>query len=193
MADSADVLYKDYFEGYINEFCRVCNGETTIVELTPLIELLKTSSILKYIMTDPTNDAPKACVREYLFTHRNVNQDFLSKFLSVVSIKINIAPVTVGFINQSFNAKIIYNNIRPASKLTNLTVQTKHDELRDDAKRAVVYEKARRPPAQTIKLKLDSDTLTWCVNAIYALNTTIVEGNRANGRETNDFVTSNMK
>lgn len=188
MADTSDILYKDYFESYIIEFCRLCNSETNIVELAPIIELLKTSQILKYLMIDPTNEAAKSCIREYIANRRNVNQDFLPKFLSIVSMKINIVPNSVGYMNQSFNAKIIYNNTQPTSKLTNLTVRTKHDELREDAKKAIEYIKTRRAAPQTIKLKFTSDTLPLCLNAINDLNLTIVEGNRSNGREMNNFV-----
>lgn len=193
MTDSSDALYKGEFESYIREFCRVANVETSVVELAPIMELLKTSQILNYLMVDPSNETAKACVREYLANHRNVNQDFLAKFLSIVSIKINITPNTVGYVNQSYTAKLIYNNTRPTSKLTNLSVRTKHDELREDAKRAVEYVKTRRPAPQTIKLKFTNDTLPWCLNAINDLNTTIIEGNRANGREMNNFVKSIIK
>lgn len=108
-------------------------------------------------------------------------------------MKINITPSSGGFINQSYTAKIIYNNTQPTNKLTNLTVQTKRDELRDDAKKAIEYVKTRRPTPQSIKLKLTEDTLPWCLNAISDLNTTIVEGNRANGYEMNTFVKTNIK
>lgn len=191
--DETDVLYKDNFQDIIIEFCRVCSKETTIAELSGLIENLKASEILKYLMTDPANESAKICVRDYLHTHKNVNQDFLSKFLSVVSMKINIMPQNVGFISKSYTAKIIYNNTQPTSKLTNLTVRTKYDELREDAKRAVEYQKNRRVAPQTIKLKFNDDIIQWCLNAISDLNSTIVEGNRANGREMNNFVKTTLK
>lgn len=99
----------------------------------------------------------------------------------------------MGLMNQSYTAKIIYNNTQPTRKLTNLTVQTRRDELREDSKKAIEYSKHRRPPPHTIKLKLTEDTLPWCLNAIGDLNMTIIEGNRSNGHEMNNFVKTNIK
>ncbi|ATY70242.1 GrBNV gp75-like protein [Tomelloso virus] len=188
MSDSSDVLYKDYFENYIIQFCRLCSGETTLTALSPIIELLKTSQILQYLMIDPSNESAKACVREYMATHQNVNSDFLAKFLAIVSVKINIAPTSVGYVNNSYTAKVIYNNTLPTTKLTNITIQTRLDQLREDSKTAVEYAKANRMPPQTIKIKMTDNTLPMCLNAIGDLNRTIVEGNRAYGREMNNFV-----
>lgn len=187
-----DLLYKEQFETYIMEFCRVVNGETSVTQLAPIIELLKTSQIIKYLMTDPTNEAAKTCIRDYMATRR-IPPDFLNKLLTIITMKINITANAVNYINKTFTAKVIYNNVQPTSQLTNLTVSSRVAELNEEAKKAVPYEKTRRQPTQVIKLKLNSDTLPSCINAIDDLDRTIVEGNRANGREMNHFVKTTFK
>lgn len=194
LADNRDALYKDYFEEYVSEFCRLCsNGEVTITALSPVLELFKESQLLKYLMADPTNDAAKTCVKDYIASHRNVPRDFLAKFLSIIAVRVNVVPTSIGYINQSYTAKVIYNNVVPTSKLTNITIQTRQDELRAESTHVIEYVKTRRAAPQSIKIKMTEDTLPMCINAMGDLHRTITEGNRANGREMNSYIKTSAK
>lgn len=189
MVDNTDALYKGSFENYIIEFCKLCNsGETTISALSNVLEHLKTSQILNYLTIDPSNPEARACVRDYISSHRNINSDFLEKFISIVSVKINIAPSSSGYINSSYSVKVKYNALPPSKKLTNITMHSRRETLRYDSKNKIEYVKSRRPFAQAIKVKMNDALLDMCVNAIADLSKTIVEGNRANGRDMNAIV-----
>lgn len=139
-------------------------------------------------MKDPSHDGAKVCVRNYISSKPHLPQDFLPKFLAIVSLKISLTPSNFGFIHQSYNAKVIANNLMPTHKITNLTISSKQDQLRYDAKNATPYVRTNRLPPQVLRLKFTDDLLPRCINAIGDLNQTIIEGNRANGREVGSFI-----
>lgn len=191
--DQTDLLYTPQFEDYILEFCRAVSTDTTITAISPIIEVLKQSEYLRYLMKDPSNDSAKTCVRNFIVSKSHLPQDFLYKFLAIVTMKISLAPSNVGFIHQSYNAKVIANNLQPTSRITNLTIAARQDQLRAESKNAITYVKQTRMPPQILRMKFNDDLLPKCINAIGDLNQVIIEGNRSNGRDVGDFVRTVLK
>lgn len=189
-----DLLYTPQFENYISDFNRVCSGgETTIQALSPIIELLRQSEILDVLMKDPSHQEAKSCLQSYISSRQNLPQEFVAKFFSIVNLKINLTPNRLGFFNQSYNAKVVATNIRPPTKITNLTIKTRQDQLRQDMKNPIIYNHANKIPPQVLKLKYSEDLLPKCINSMADLHQTIKEGNRSNGYEIDDYIKTNLK
>lgn len=190
---NSDLLYKHEFEDYITNFCSMVNRETNIQTLAETMVMFKQSQILSVLMSDPTNEQAKMCVRQTIQQRVYLPQDFLSKFLAIITMKINLMPSNLGFVHQSYNAKIIATNLLPTTKITNLTEMSIRDELQNDAQKATVFVRKGRLPPQTLRLPFTDELLPKCINAIGDLNQVIVEGNRYNGREMNDFIKTTYK
>ncbi|AYP97963.1 GrBNV gp75-like protein-like protein [Mauternbach virus] len=193
MANVNDLLYTATFEAYIVDFCRVVSTDTNIAALSPIIELLKGSIILTYLMKDPSDNSAKACVRNVIVSKPHLPHDFLYKFLAIATMKISLTPSNIGFAHQSYNAKIIVNNLQPTSRITNLTTNSRQEQLRAEYKNAITYVKQTRMPPQALRLKFSEDLLPRCINAIGDLNQVIIEGNRSNGRQVDEFVRTVLK
>lgn len=144
-------------------------------------------------MKDPRNESALSCLQTFFNSRSYLPKDFISKFLAVVSLKINITPTGLGFLNQSYNAKVIATNIQPLKKITKHTMQSRQDALREDAIRSnMLIKPQHRIPPQTLRLKFNDDLLPKCINAIADLSRTIEEGNRLNGYECDDYIKTNM-
>lgn len=144
-------------------------------------------------MKDPRDATAMSCLRAVFQMKPYLPQDFIGKFIAIVSLKVNITPSGQGFINQSYNAKVIATNIKPLTKITNLTYKNRQMILRDEAIRSksVVTPNKKIPP-QTLRLKFNDDLLTKCINCLADLNQTIIEGNRSNGYTCDDYIKTNM-
>ncbi|ATZ81484.1 GrBNV_gp75-like protein [Drosophila innubila nudivirus] len=188
-----DLLFTPSFESYILDFCRIVSTETNIAALSPIIEVLKRSETLRYLMKDPSSNSAKACVRNMIVSKSHLPQDFLYKFLIIATMKITLTPSNLGFAHQSYNAKIIVNNLQPTNRITNLTINSRREQLRAEYKNAITYVKQTRMPPQVLRLKFTEDLLPRCINAIGDLNQVIVEGNRSNGRQVDEFVRTVLK
>lgn len=190
---SNDILFTQKFEDYIHDFVRTVNTDTTIAALSPIIEILKQSEILAYLLKDPSNDSARVCVRNYMITKTHLPQDFLYKFIAIAGMKISLMPTNVGFIHQSYNAKVIINNIEPTIPITNITKTARENQLRNETRNAITYEKSTRLPPQSLRLKFTDDLLPRCINAMGDLNQTIIEGNRSNGYNMSSYIKYKFK
>lgn len=187
-----DLLYSQEFESYINDFLRLVKRETTLVELSPTLEQLRTSDLLAYLMSEPTSDEAKTCLQNILDRNVNIPKDFLPKFMAVINMKVRLAPTNVGLLYQSYNAKVLITNVEPSNELTNLTMEARHEQLIEDAKKATIISKKTITPPQALKLSINDDLLPKCINAIADLNRVIVEGNRANGFTTTGYIDTHI-
>lgn len=190
MSLSNDFLYSTEFESVVHAFLTAVRKPTTIQELTPIIEQMKRSDILSFLMTDPNNDTAKNCLKTFVASKSNIPYNFITQFLILINTKINIAPNGLGFISQSYNAKVVPGNLQPPTKITNLTVESRMAKLRDDCKKQETYTYVDKstPP---FKLKLHNDLLNKCLNAVGDLHKIIQEGNIANNCEIDEYIAIN--
>lgn len=193
MMRNQDLLYSPEFEIYINDFLRLVRRETSLVELAPILEQLRTSELLAYIMNDPLSDDAKTCVQNLIDRNISIPRDFFSKFLAVINMKVRLAPTNVGLMYQSYNAKVLVSNLEPTKELINLTMEARQEMLREDAKNAKLVSKKTLQPPQILRLQITDDLLPKCINAMADLNRVIVEGNRANGFTTTGFVDTHLQ
>lgn len=190
---SRDALSTPEFEGYIREFYRLTSSSFTLTTISPLIESMKESKILEYIMRDPTHTGALTCLRNYLQTRPMLPNDFIGRFVSVMGLKINVLPSYIGLGNRSYVTKVVQSNVRPGATLTNISVNAMKDQLRQDIVNSTIHVKATPIVPTELKLKLNQSTINACVNAMSDLCQTIVEGNRANGREAEPYIKSQIK
>jgi len=192
MALSNDFLYSTEFESVIQAFLMAVRKPTTIQELAPIIEQMRRSDILNFLMTDPNNDMAKNCLKTFVASKSNIPHNFITQFLILINTKINIAPSGLGFISQSYNAKVVPGNLQPPTKITNLTVESRMNKLREDCKKQQTYTYVDKsiPP---FKLKLHNNLLNKCLNALGDLHGIIKEGNLANNCEIDEYIAFNNK
>lgn len=157
------------------------------------MQLLQNSEILSILMKDPRDPTALSCLRAVFQMKPHLPQDFIGKFIAIVSLKVNITQSGVGFINQSYNAKVIATNIKPLTKISNLTYKNRQTILRDEAIRSKnVITPNRKVPPQTLRLKFSDNLLSKCINCIADLSQTIIEGNRSNGYTCDEYIKTNM-
>lgn len=189
---SDNLLYKPGMDRVMINFYRAVSRETSIPELAPLLEQMQPYDLLALLMKDPTNEEAKTCLRGYISHNPNIPHEFLAKFLAIINLKINLAPNSTGFINQSYNAKVIANNIRPPTKITNLTLQTRNERLLADLNTNATFTYTPNHTPQTLRLKFDDELLKRCINTLGDLNRTIHEGNQANDYKIDEYIQTNM-
>lgn len=188
------VLYKPGLDRVMKQFYIVASRETSIQELSPIIEQMRTYDLLDILMKDPTNDQAKSCIREFISRNQQIPRDFLAKFLSIINLKINLSPNNTGFLSQSYNAKVIANNIRPPNKITVMTLETRKQRLNEEIMTNVntyVHRNQHVPP-ESVRFKFDNELLKKCINTMGDLNRIIHDGNRANGYVIDDYIQINM-
>lgn len=145
-------------------------------------------------MKDPTNEMAKACLKALVASSHTIPQEFVSRFLTIVSMKVNIVPQNVTFINQSYNAKIIINNVKPLEKITRLTKEAKVRQLMHERHNNLeVYKPLNVQPTQTVKFQFDEKLAPRLMNSMVELFQTIEEGNRANGYQSDEYVSKIVK
>lgn len=173
----------------INSFCRIVRSDTTVQALSPFIEHFKQSSILSYLIRDPTAPEAIQCIKTYAHHNQAIPNDFASKLLSILTAKISITPHSFGVLTQSLTAKVSLSNLyRPTAALTNITCETRINELRKESERAVIISRTKRKVPQALRLQLKEDLLPQCINAMSDLNKTIMDGNRAAGLDYNSYI-----
>lgn len=190
--NNQDVLYSQAFQTNIHDFMRLVRRETNIVELMPVMSALRTSDLLNFLMNDPLSESAKTCLQQIVDGNYNIPREFFAKFMAIVNMKVRLSPTNLGLMYQSYNAKVLVTNIEPTKDLTNLTLEARQDELREDATKAILYNKKTHIPARTVRLQINDDLLPKCINAMADLNRVIVEGNRANGYTTKGFVDTHI-
>lgn len=187
------VLYKRDMDKAMCMFHQAVSREISIADISAIIEHMKTFDLLAILIKDPSNENAKSCVREYMSHNPQVPHDFLNKFNSIINLKINLSPNNMGFINQSYNAKVIANNIQPPNRITTLTLESRKqtlDQERNDAN-TFVYT-MRNPPATTVRFKFDNELLKKCINTMGNLNSIISDGNRSNGYVIDEYIRTNI-
>lgn len=188
-----DALNNPEFEVYIREFYRVTSGNFSIVTIAPLVDSMKESKILEFLMRDPSHSGALTCLRNYLQARPTLPGDFVGRFVSVMGLRINVLPSYIGLGNQSYVAKVVQSNVRPSTNVTNLTVNAMKDQLRQDIVNSTIHVQATPIVPTEVKLKLNQNTINICVNAMSDLCRTIVEGNRANGREAEPYIKTRIR
>jgi hypothetical protein len=189
-----DAIYTPQFEQYIRDFQRDTNNEIPLPDLMDHLQRFHESNILQILMKDPTHEMAKACLKALVSSSRTIPQEFVSRFLTIVSMKVSIVPQNITFINQSYNAKIIINNIKPTEQITRQTIDSKVRQLASERHHNMeVYKPLSVPPTQTVKFQFDAQLLQKCVNSMVELYQTIEEGNRSNGFEIDDYIRKNVK
>lgn len=185
-------LFNEDTLNLINTFCNLCRREITLTEITPVMYELLNTPLLRFLANNPTSKEALACMNKAVYDYgTRIPSDFLRKFLTMATVKIHIVPSNY-FTNQSFTARVIVDNIKPAYKLTELKARTMGDRLKEDVKTFHFYDRSVRIPVQTLKLKMDEELLNSCVNAIADLNDVIVEGNRQNGYDMCSFINNQI-
>lgn len=186
------VLYKEGLDLIMRQFCQLVSRETSLPELSATIEQMKTYPLLEMLMKDPTDERTKICIRQYIGSSSRVPHEFLQKFLAIINLKINLAPNNTGFINQSYNAKVIANNIRPPTKITTFTLDARKERFWEDIRTTTTHQYVHRNIPETVRLKFDGELLKKCINTLGDLNRTIQEGNRANDYQIDEYIHTNI-
>lgn len=189
-----DALYNIEFENNIREFNRLTNTNVGIASLSPIIEALKESKILEYLMKDPTHSSALTCLRSFIQQKPYLPQEFVGRFLSVASVRINVLPNHIGVSNQSYVAKVITNNVKPPTAVTNFTINSMKEQLRNDITKTTMHVAASTSIVPTeLKIKLDQSIMNTLINSIGDLCKTIQEGNRMQGRESDSYIRNHIK
>lgn len=191
-----DALYSKEFEDYLLTFNRVISSDNvTIMDIAPIIQVLRTSELISLLMKDPNDNIARSCLRTYLSTKPEIPSDIYGKLLALITTTISLSPRTTSFLQQSFNVKIRVNNVIPTKRITNFSVKTLQEKLRLNlTKNSARYSRGERKIPQTVRLQFNNPLiLNACINAIGDLNQAYAEGNRANGREAKDFIKINIK
>jgi hypothetical protein len=196
---NSDILYSEEFEKFIHDFTKITRGEISLIQIAPYIEVFSRSVILGLLLKDPDNDSARACVQSLvgnigkgsLINGRyqpNIPQEFLGKLLALGTTTFKLSQTNLSFLHKSYNVKVIVQNTSPMHKVTNITVKTRQEQLREDSKKKLIFNNVGRLPPQAIMLKMDESVMNVCVNAMGDLNRIIVEGNRANGKDISGYI-----
>lgn len=194
-----DVLYSEEFESMIYEFTKLTRAEVTLTKCAPYVEYFNRSIILGLLLRDPDNEPARACVQSLVNNigrgsivngkyQPSVPSEFLGRLLAVATTTFKLTQTNLSFLHKTYNVKVIVQNTTPTHKVTNITVKARQEQLRDDARKKLVFNKAGRLPPQAIILKFDDSILNVCVNAMGDLNRIIVEGNRSNGNDISGYI-----
>lgn len=190
---TSDVMYTQQFEVLAREFYAITNKAFTIGQISPLIESMKQSKTIEYILNDPTYTPAIACLRNYVRSRPQLPQEFANRFVAVAAVKVNVMPGYLTPNNQTYVTKVIAGNVKPPNIVTNFTVNTMREQLRREIQRSQMHVRATPIVPQQLKLKLDHKLINACVNSISDLCKTIVEGNRANGRHVEPYIKCRIK
>ncbi|KAG8362539.1 GbNV_gp75-like [Fopius arisanus] len=188
-----DILETPEYEVYIRAFCSLTNSDFTLAALAPITESFKESKILEYLMRDSTHTHALTCFKQIIQSRPYLPQEFIGRFLSVYSMKINVMANQIGISNQSFVTKVVVNNIKPPTPLTNFTVNALRDQLREDIKKSTMHVVAVPTVPTEIKLNLNQTTMNYAINSMCDLARTIQEGNRKQGRECDSYIRQQIK
>lgn len=185
---SSDSLSNPEFEPLIQEFFRITNRKFNISMISPIVEAMKASKILEYIMIDSTHTAAVSCLRRYIQSRPHLPQDFVGRFLAVFTSEINVMPNYMRIANQSYVAKVITSNVKPPTVVTNLTVKSMKNQLRAEIANASIHVRSSTNVPTELKLQLNHNVMSTFVNSMSDLCKTIVEGNRSQGRNVEPYI-----
>lgn len=187
------LLYSQNTEQLIREFyALVSRGETTVQALAPILEQMRQHPIFEILLKNPNDMPARTCLRSYLTQQPHLPVEFFSKFMTVIQLKINVTPNSSSYANQAYNARVVMNNLRPPQKLTNLTVQTRCEQLHRDMKNIKPHTYVPQQRHPTIRLQFTNELLKRCINAMGDLHQTIQEGNRMNDIKIDDYIRSKV-
>lgn len=189
----SDELNDPNFEQVIREFCKVTSRKFTVFEIAPIIEAMRRSKILDYIVRSPDSTAV-SCLKTIVHNNPNYPPQFIGRFMAVVNTEINVMPNNLRIHNQSFVTRVVARNVVPPVALTNFTVATYKRMLRRDIENATIHSVATpNVVSNEIKLQLNQRTLSLIVNSVSDLCCSIVEGNRSQGRDVEPYIKSQIK
>lgn len=192
MMDS-DELNNPNFESVIQDFCRITSKKFSVFEIAPVIVALQTSNLLDYISKTP-NDAAITCLKTFLYNNPHLPQQFVGRFLSVVNTEINVLPNPLRVTNQSFVTKVVARRVIPPDAVTNFSVAAMKQTLRSDIDKSSVHITATSNVVPNeLKLRINQRTLSLIINSMSDLCSTIMEGNRAQGRRVDSYIRSHIK
>lgn len=192
--DSDDPLYEPRFEQFIRDFYIATNNEIPLPDLARLLHVLNESTILQLLLKDPSHEQAKACLKSMIASKPSLPQEFVTRFLTIANMKVHLVAKSTSFLNQSYNAKIIVNNVKPPTLITNLTVAARQQQLRNERQqRTDVFKPMGSLPPQTVKFQFDESLLQRCINSMVELYQTIEEGNRANGYQIDEYIRKNVR
>jgi hypothetical protein len=190
---SNDALSNPEFESLIQEFFRITSRSFNISMISPLVEAMKASKILEYIMIDSTHTAATSCLRRYIQSRPHLPQDFVGRFLAVFTSEINVMPNYMQIANQSYVAKVITKNVKPPTKVTNLMVRSMKSQLRSEIPKATIHVQSSTNVPTELKLQLNHNVMSTFVNSMSDLCKTIVEGNRTQGMGVDPYIQTQIR
>lgn len=190
---SNDALSTPEFESLIQEFFRISSRKFNISMISPVVEAMKASKILEYIMIDPTHTAAVSCLKRYIQSRPYLPQEFVGRFLAVFTSEINVMPNYMRIANQSYVAKIVTGNVKPPSVVTNFTVKSMKNQLRAEIPNATIHVQSKVNVPTELKLQLNQNVINTFVNSMSDLCKTIVEGNRMHGRNVDPYIRTQIR
>lgn len=194
--EDEDLLYRQHYETYITEFCKITSApEFYVRTVSALIELLKESNIVSVLMCEPRNSDAITCVKSFLDSRPHLPQSFLTRLLALSNTKIRLTPARFSSSStDSYVAKVIPGNTQPMSKMTEMTARTMMGALeRDMQYNRKVYSltNARNVP-NAVKIKFTPALMSQLVRAQVDLYRTIEEANRRNSVAISPYIQSRV-
>lgn len=196
---SNDALYTPEFENVIRNFCDLTSqSNISLVDLADFVHAFKKSNILSILLKKKVNsnisNPALTCLRNFAESYeRNISMQFVSHFLSVAGIRVNLAPSNNGAVNSGL-AQITYNNTTPLKVLTRASAETMETHLANDMKEAAcVYTVQQIPACVTVKFNVDNNVLDLLANAQLDYCNTVIEGSRRHNIEVAPYIASRMK
>lgn len=199
-ANTNDPLYTPEFTEVIRQFCDLTvQPNISLVDLSEFIHKFKKSTILSTLLkrhaVNNVSDQTLTCLKSYLESEagiRNIPSQFLSHFLSIAGITINIAPSTFSSINSSL-AQVTYNNTIPMKMLTKASADAMESQLIQDMHTMRTYTVEQNQSIIPIKFKVEDNILDLIANAQLDYCNTVIEGNRRHNIEVSPYIESKMK
>jgi hypothetical protein len=192
MNNTASLLYKPGTDELMCQFYHIVSRETTIQNVSPILEQLRVNEGIDILLKSPNDTMARTCLRNYLQQNPHIPGEFYSKFIALITSKINLSPNQMTYNNQSYNARIILNNLRPPNRITNLTLNARKQQLLRDAANVTTHTYHPAVASPTIRMRFDHDLLKRCINALGDLHQTIQEGNRANDCLVDEYIRTNI-
>lgn len=189
-----DQLNDPNFEGVLVEFCKMTSKKFSIFDIAPIIEALRQSKVLDYVIRSQ-NSSYINCLKMIFHNNPNLPQQFIGRFLAVINTEINVLPNNLRVGNQSYVTKVVARNVVPPVSVTNFTVTTLRRALQRDIRDKAIMHSVSTPNVipNEIRLQMNQRTISMIVNSISDLCCSIVEGNRAQGRDIDPYIRSQIK
>ena len=189
------MLWSSGFLQHLIEFQKMTAlGSFRFSEISPLIEALKDSALLSYILKDPKSASAISCLRNFVEKSPHLSNDFTSRFVALANLSVSLHASSMSIANQSFVAKVVTNAVSPKTKLT----QQSYDEIRNRlidsfATRKSVQSVAVPSVPTMVKLTLTENTMPIIINSMGHLHRTFVDGARSQNRVVDSYVRNALK